>query len=221
MKLCVIGSTFAPRIFRKAWPQFGFEIVPKPQDAELVFISMDTKIEADGTRKQEGLRGAINDIFMRVTVPMILTSQVAPGFTRSLGMPIWHMAETLRIKDAMERALNPDYLVIGCPDGKTIPVEIMRFVHPFAAKGVSLIRCTWEEAEFSKIAVNMTLAAQVENTNRLAAAAKQIGAEWGRIKEILSHDKRIGPHSYLEPGDWKQSSHLLRDYVTLREIENG
>ena len=82
------------------------------------------------------------------------------------------------------------------------------------------ISVTWEEAEFSKIAVNMTLASQVENTNRLAHAAKAVGADWRRVAQILSHDKRISPESYLEPGDWKKSQHLLRDFYTLTQI-NG
>jgi UDPglucose 6-dehydrogenase len=67
----------------------------------------------------------------------------------------------------------------------------------------------------------MTLASQVDNTNRLASAAKKCGADWESIVTILKHDKRIGPHSYLTPGDWRASKHLMRDYYTLEEIEDG
>ena len=221
MKLCVIGNSFAPRIFRQAWVDFGFTIVQKSNEAELVFISQDTAIDNNGKREENSLRKTISQVYESVTVPIILTSQVTPGFTRSLNLPIFHMAETLRIKDAAWRARNPDYIVLGCPKQDTLPVPIQRFVMPFAEKGCNVIRCTWEEAEFSKIAVNMTLASQVENTNRLSKAAKSIGADWKQISWILSHDKRIGKHSYLEPGDWKKSKHLLRDHYTLTEIENG
>ena len=221
MKLCILGSTFAPRTFKKVWLEFGFAIVQKPEDADLVFVSKDTAIEPSGRREQASIARMTREVYERIEVPLILTSQVEPGFTRSLGLPIYHMAETLRIKDALERALNPDYIVLGCPNPQVIlPLPIMQFVFPFAEKGIPVIRCTWEEAEFSKIAVNMTLASQVENTNRLASAAKAIGADWRRVAEVLSHDKRIGPYSYLEPGDWKKSQHLLRDYYTLNQI-NG
>ena len=217
MRLCIIGSSFAPKTFRKVWSQL-FTIVQKPEDAELVFYSRDTDIGKDGAREQESIREPVKDIYSRIKVPLVLTSQVTPGFTRSLGIPIYHMAETLRIKDAPERALKPDYFVFGCPDPKvTLPIELQQFVMSF---NVHLIKVTWEEAEFSKIAVNMTLASQVDNANRLSKAAKSVGADWRRIKEVLSHDKRIGPHSYLTPGRWQDSQHLLRDFHTLEQIEN-
>ena len=220
MKICIMGGTFAPKVFREVWAQF-FEIERKPEDADLVFISWDTEIDQHGNREQDSLIPKIADIYPRCRGPVILTSQVTPGFTRSLGLPIFHMAETLRIKDAKERALYPDYIVLGCEKQDTLPHQIQAFVQPFLERGASLIRCSWEEAEFSKIAVNMTLASQVENANRLSKACRSVGARWERVAEILGHDKRIGRHSYLFPGDWKESKHLLRDYVTLKEIENG
>ena len=221
MKLCIIGSTFAPRIFREAWANMGFTITQKSSEADLVFISKDTSIDPSGKREQNSLRKLIADVYATIEVPLILTSQVEPGFTRSLNLPIYHMAETLRIKDAMLRALHPDYICLGVPDGTLgLPHQIIQFSMPFTEKGVNLIRCSWEEAEFSKIAVNMTLASQVENTNRLASAAKAVGADWKRVAEIIAHDRRIGHYSYLEPGNWKKSQHLLRDYYTLNQI-NG
>src|SRR3990167_823266 len=219
MKLCVMGSTFAPTIFRKVWGAMGFVLQRKPEDADLVFISWDTAIGKDGKREEESIRAKVQDIYPRCHGPVILTSQVTPGFTRSLNLPIYPMAETLRIKDVDKRARNPDYIVLGCPNPHTtLPVPIQQFVMKF--EGVEVIRCFYEEAEFSKIAVNMTLASQVDNANRLSDAAKAVGAQWYRIAEILKHDKRIGPESYLMPGRWQDSQHLLRDYVTLKEIEN-
>jgi UDPglucose 6-dehydrogenase len=80
---------------------------------------------------------------------------------------------------------------------------------------------TWEDAEFTKIAINTFLAAQVDTTNRLAAAAKMVGANWGAIACALRYDARIGPKAYLQPGRWEDSRHLMRDHVTLCEIENA
>jgi UDPglucose 6-dehydrogenase len=88
-----------------------------------------------------------------------------------------------------------------------------------ASFGCPILRVTWEEAELSKIAVNTFLASQVETTNRLAAAAKKVGARWERVAEALRLDARIGPKAYLNPGRWQDSRHLLRDSITLREIE--
>ena len=104
------------------------------------------------------------------------------------------------------------------PLDATIPAELGYWVNAWECP---VHWVSYETAEFSKIAINMTLAAQVDNANRLADAADQAGADWGRIRTILQHDKRIGPHSYLTPGRWQDSKHLLRDYVTLKEIEDA
>jgi UDP-glucose 6-dehydrogenase len=80
---------------------------------------------------------------------------------------------------------------------------------------------SWEEAEFSKIAVNMFLASQVDTTNRLAKVAWEVGADWDEIRKCLELDKRIGREAYLAPGRWQDSKHLLRDAVTLKEIEDA
>ena len=219
MRLCIIGDSFAPKTFREVWPHLGFVLAPL-EEAELVFFSWDTPIDPQGNREQELFRETIKTVFSRIQVPLVLTSQVTPGFTRSLGIPIYNMAETLRIKDATQRALKPDYFVFGCEQtNRALPDEIKRFVSMFWK--VYAISVSWEEAEFSKIAVNMTLASQVDNANRLSKAAEKIGVHWNTISHIIGHDKRIGHESYLTPGRWQDSQHLLRDYVTLKEIENG
>ena len=146
-------------------------------------------------------------------MPIVLTSQVPPGFTRSIGIQ-WHQAETLRIKDAFERAFYPEMFIVG-GDGE-IPAAYREYLEAF---NCPILRMSLEEAEFSKIAINTFLAAQVDTTNRLAKAAEKVGAKWERIAEVLRHDGRIGRHAYLEPGRWEDSPHLLRDAATLRELE--
>jgi UDPglucose 6-dehydrogenase len=79
----------------------------------------------------------------------------------------------------------------------------------------------YETAEFSKIAINMWLAAQVDCTNRLSAAAAKVGADWETVAKAMRLDPRIGPEAYLVPGRWQDSLHLLRDHVTLTEIERA
>jgi UDPglucose 6-dehydrogenase len=126
------------------------------------------------------------------------------------------MAETLRVKDAEVRAYRPEQFIVGCKDpSEDLPESFKRYLRAFECP---VFKMTYEEAEFSKIAINMTLASQVENANRLSEVAKKLGCEWDNIKTVLEHDKRIGKYSYLTPGDWRQSSHLLRDWVTLQTL---
>ena len=221
MNLSIVGDSHAANTVIYAGGNKGC-ILCSTAIAPLVLIAQDTPVLNDtGARDTAPIRELIMETYamMKEGATLLVSSQVPPGFTRSLGIPVYHMAETLRIKDAEERALNPEQIVIGCanPD-YVLPKALLDYLVIF---NCPVWKLTYEEAEFSKIAINMTLASQVENTNRLSAAAAKIGADWANIVPVLRHDKRIGKHSYLQPGRWQDSKHLYRDYVTLKEIENG
>ena len=209
-----IGTSFAPTHLKAAAIKRGFQVTDDYTKADLVFVSEDTPTWL-GRRDVSYIRNILRGITTRGV--LVLTSQVYPGFTRSLGRPIYHMAETLRVKDAEERALHPEQFIIGCefPE-RPLPTALLNYVAPF---NCPVFRMTWEEAEFAKIAINMTLAAQVDSANRLSKLAEKLEVDWDVIKTVLKHDRRIGKYSYLEPGDWKKSSHLLRDYVTVQDLE--
>jgi UDPglucose 6-dehydrogenase len=217
LKLCFLGTSHAAQHLSQAAKEKGFELVAQ-DEADLVFVSEDTPTDSSGNRDL----GVIRSLVKRATktsAPIVLTSAVPPGFTRSLGFELWHQSETLRIKDAVERARKPEMLIVGEKEpGKgfaNLPAPYVRYLLSFKCP---VLRMTWEEAEFAKIAINMTLASQVENTNRLAKAASKVGARWDVIAEVLKNDSRIGPKSYLQPGDWRESPHLLRDWRTLEAI---
>lgn len=214
MKVCFLGNSHAAQHISKAAAGKGFQLVAL-KDAELVFVSQDTPTIEDGTRDLAPIRELIRQARTHVA-PIVLTSQVPPGFTRGLGIEIWHQAETLRIGDAEERAAHPEMIIVGCENYQhALPSPYWQYLQAFKCVVLTM---TWEEAEFSKIAINMMLAAQVDATNKLAAAAERIGARWAFIVDALRHDSRIGPYAYLNPGRWEDSPHLLRDAVTLRDI---
>jgi len=219
VKLCFIGTSFAPTHLKAAAVKRGFELTDDPALADLVFVSEDTPTDENGKRDLKLIEIMVRETYARTTAPLVLTSQVPPGFTRSLNLPIYHMAETLRVKDAEERAMYPEQFIIGWAVGSEFATEIIKFVVAFQPSAVH--KCTWETAEFAKIAINMTLASQVESANCLSQAASRVGADWEQIIKILQHDKRIGPHAYLTPGRWQDSKHLYRDFITLKAIEDG
>ena len=221
MRICILGSSHAPNIFREAAHMKGIETVDIDEMPELVMASEDSPVADDGKRDLTRIT-EITAYALNMTddqdCPVVLTSQVTPGFTREFETArLYHMAETLRTKDAAERALNPEQLIIGCEDpSETLPQVLLNYLQAFKCP---IHQVTWEEAEFSKIAINMRLARMVESTNELAEACKRIpGCKWSRIADILRHDKRIGPQSYLEPGDWRKSKNILRDATTLSKL---
>jgi UDPglucose 6-dehydrogenase len=216
MKIYFAGIGLAARTLSWAAEKRGFTLTNRPQDAQLAFIAEDTPTNFEGVRDLAGIRQLAEYVWTQVSCPVVLSSQVPPGFTRSLNMPIYHQAETLRVKDAKVRALNPEQHIVGCADpGVSLPKSYLNYLTRFPCP---VFKMSYESAEFAKIAINMTLAAQVENTNRLADAANICGANWQQITRVLQHDRRIGPHAYLVPGRWRDSPHLLRDHVTLEAI---
>ena len=214
-----VGTSFAPTHLKAAAIKKGLFVTDSIKDAAVVFISEDTPV-VDGRRDIEKIRKLCYSVQPFTGQALVITSQVPPGFTRSFGwqnISVYHLAETLRIKDAEERADNPEQFIIGCQRPQDpLPPAFLYYLNAFKCP---IHKVTWEEAEFSKMAINLTLASQVDNANRLSKAAKSVGADWNKIIPILQHDRRIGPYSYLTPGRWQDSQHLLRDAVTLEEIE--
>ena len=209
-----LGNSFAPKHLQAAAIKRGVSITYELSDASLVFVSEDAPVAPDGTRDLSKIRTLL-DIARSTGMPIVLTSQVPPGFTRSLDIErIWHQAETLRIKDATVRAMNPDYIAVG--GESNIPREYADYLLSF---GCPILRMSWESAEMSKIAVNMMLAAQVDYTNMMSEACRKAGADWTHVSKALHLDKRIGHEAYLTPGRWQDSLHLLRDWHTLKGLK--
>lgn len=210
MSLCILGTSHAPETFRSACRLKGIELTDDATQASLLWLAEDVPVRENGARDQTGMNeyvlwaSSVNDC------PIILSSQVVPGTCRAFGISrLYHMAETLRIKDAIERALRPEQFVIGCmnPD-EPLPAVVKELLSVF---GCPVWTMTYEAAEFSKIAINATLASQVDNTNRLAEVAEKLCIDWHTVARVLKHDRRIGRYSYLEPGHWEDSSHIMRD----------
>ena len=209
-----LGTSFAPQHLKAAAIKRGIPVTDAIDQADLIFVSEDAPVASDGRRDISAVRTLV-EIAKATGMPIVLTSQVAPGFTRSLDIErIWHQAETLRIKDAEVRAMTPDYIAVG--GAANIPRVYADYLLAFHCP---VLRMSWEEAEMSKIAVNMMLAAQVDYTNMMSAACAKVGADWKDVSKALHHDKRIGREAYLTPGRWQDSAHLLRDWYTLQGIK--
>lgn len=213
--ICFLGDSYAPTTLKEAARRRGLPITDDIKQADLIFISQDTPTNETGERDLTAIRAQAAQF--QNTATIVLTSQVPPGFCRSLPYYVYHQSETLRIEDGLQRAMFPEMFIVGTSEPTyPMPPRYQKYLDAFDCP---VIRMTWEEAEFAKIAINMTLAAQVDSANRLSAAAAKCGADWGRVSRALRHDSRIGKYSYLTPGRWQDSRHLLRDAVTLAEIE--
>ena len=219
VSLAVIGTSHLAFCTAVAAARNGFTVYPEEEieKAELVIVAEDTPTTTAGIRNEVYIADKIRSITSEFVV---VASQVSPGFCKRMGTSIYHQPEQLRILSATENALHPHRIVVGCAQPtkfEELPAAYRTYLTAF---NWPVLLMSYEEAEFSKIAINMWLAAQVDTTNRLAAAAAKVGASWERIAEAMRLDPRIGKDAYLTPGRWQDSLHLLRDHVTLTEIEH-
>lgn len=220
MNICFLGTSHAAQHLSAAAVGKGFTLVPIDGDPKLVFVSEDTPTDENGVRHLDRITDLVENALhgQRTPAPIILTSQVTPGYSRRFQMPqLFHQAETLRIKDAAFRALNPEQMIVGCADPDTpLPSAYAHYLRAFQCR---ILLMSYESAEFSKMAINAFLIAQVETTNMLSGKADACGADWNSVREALMLDSRIGPKAYLTPGRWQDSKHLMRDFRTLCEGE--
>ena len=218
MKIYVAGNSHLTHYTKIGAAFRGLDVTNDDREADLILIAQDMPTLETGERMPQGVAKYLYD-YAKDARPILLMSQVEPGFCRKMKMPnLYHYPETLRIKDSYHRACNPEYIVIGSASGQHFPDKIRQYTD---AIGCKVILRTYEEAEFTKIAVNMMLAAQVDYANRMEAVCEKMGVNWERVASVVSLDKRIGPHAYLTPGRWQDSLHLLRDARTVKEIEDA
>ena len=110
----IVGDSHAPEIFRRAARYVGVPLCGLNDNPELVIISQDCPTNPDGTRDLSAINMLVYMTLRAFKGPVVLTSQVPPGYTRRFNTErLYHQAETLRIKDAFERAINPEQHIVG------------------------------------------------------------------------------------------------------------
>ncbi len=151
------------------------------------------------------------------SVPIIVTSQVPPGWTRPWALErehVFYQPHTIIAGREDECAFAPAAIVIGSADpAVSLPGAVEAYV---AAYHAPLFRMTLESAEFAKIALNYLLASQIGAATLLAMTAEKVGADWSEIMPSLRLDERIGAHAYIRPGE--AGGHLPRDVRTVERL---
>jgi len=191
---------------------------------DLVYIALDVPTDEAGVSDLAPVRALIERVesVLGADASLVVLSQVPPGFTRGLRGPAarrFYQVETLIVGRAVERALHPEWFVVGCADpALPFPGPLAEFLSAF---GCPILPMRYESAELAKLAVNMYLAGSVSITNTLAELCEKIGADWSEIAPALRLDKRIGEHAYLAPGLGIAGGNLERDLATVCRLADA
>jgi UDPglucose 6-dehydrogenase len=200
-----------------------FSAVPGDLAAcDVVYVAPDVPTDDQGNSDVAGLTTLIQEVAAAVSphAVMVVLSQVPPGYTRGLGVlpppRLYYQVETLVFGQAVERALKPERIIVGCAD-PAAPLDA-RFRAVLEAFGCPIMPMRYESAELAKISINCCLVAAVTVGNTLAEICEKIGADWSEIAPALKLDRRIGPHAYLAPGLGIAGGNLERDLATVQRL---
>lgn len=212
MKLDFRGGTHAAQTYAKAAELRGFAL---GDTGDIVFVALDVEDHEKLDEVNALMARTIDDT--PVDVPLVVLSQVPPGWTRKwseIRPDVFYQQNTLIISSALERALHPERFVIGCDNSwEPLPAVYQAYLDAFECP---VIRMSYESAELSKLAVNYLLASQINTAQVLSAVADAVGASWDEMMPGLRLDKRIGEHAYIRPGEI--GGHLPRDLRTVNRL---
>ncbi len=181
---------------------------------DLLVYAKDTNFELE---KNLAL-SLISDEILLITasikdgIPLVIMSQVPPGFTRNLGdlrRNTVYQVETLIFGKGLNRALQPERIIFGkVNEGAVLPDVVQEIAELF---NCAILEMSYESAELTKIAINIVLSASITAANSLAELANLIGGNWSHIERALRLDQRIGESAYISPGLGLGGTNLQRD----------
>jgi len=188
---------------------------------DIVYISTDVPTDENGQSDLDPVIELLEVVDRNVpeTTAIVVLCQVPPGFSRNIKLgsaQLYYQVETLIFGRAMERALNPERLIIGCADPNLKIHE--KFWQFLSAYSCPILQMRYESAELCKTAINLFLAANVCTSNSLAEVCELIGADWSEIMPALRLDKRIGNHAYIETGLGISGGNIERDLSTVSDL---
>lgn len=188
---------------------------------QIVFISEDISTDKKGNSNYKKINKLIKNTIkvLNKTAVMVVLSQVIPGFTRRVNFDnrrLYYKVETLIFGNAIERALKPERIILGCekPQDK-INNNFHKYLSSFNSP---ILKMRYESAELAKISINMFLASTLATTNILSNISSKISADWYEIIPALKLDDRIGKKAYLTPGLGISGGNIERDIRTLQKI---
>ena len=124
------------------------------------------------------------------------------------------LPENLRLGDALASFRAQDRVVAGVRSERD-RLEVAELLEPFD------VHVEWmkvESAEMTKHALNGFLATSVAFINEVSSVCEAVGADAAEVSRGLKSERRIGPRSYLAPGDAFAGGTLARDIGFLRDL---
>ncbi|HEC82649.1 MAG TPA: UDP-glucose/GDP-mannose dehydrogenase family protein [Thermoplasmatales archaeon] len=174
---------------------------------DIIFICVGTPSKEDGKIELKYVLNAVKNVSlkMRDEGVIVIKSTIFPGTTEKILKPLIQEykknaliavnPEFLREGKAIHDFLNPDRIVIGTDDRRSVNL-LKKLYEPLKAP---LLLTNLTEAEMIKYASNAFLATKISFSNEIGNLCKILGIDVYNVMKGVGMDHRISPH-FLNSG---------------------
>lgn len=197
-----IGKNYADDFERRGLSVVRYGLEPeyvvnkeKIADCDIVFIAVPTPTTKDGF--DVSIVRAVLRLVGKGKMAVV-KSTLLPGSTVALqkefpDLIVLNSPEFLREANAAHDAANPTRNLVGIPEDSKRYLEAADAVLAVLPSAPFANVMPAREAELVKYAGNVFLAMKVVFANMLSDLAEAEGSDYGRVKEAMAADPRIGP----------------------------
>ena len=218
------------RNMKKGRIRFTTDIASAVKDCEVVFISVGTPPDEDGSADLKYVLSVARDcgrnmkdyllVVTKSTVPVGTSKKVKLAIQDELNkrnadiqFDVASNPEFLKEGAAIADFLKPDRIVIGLETQRS--EELMKSLYkPFTMNGHPLIFMDIVSAEMTKYAANSMLAAKISFMNDIANLSEIVGADINLVRKGIGSDSRIG-NKFIYPGIGYGGSCFPKDVQAL------
>jgi len=210
---------------------FATEIAQAINEAEIIFICVNTPPKQDGRAElkyvekvardiAESINGDYKVIVDKSTVPVKTAEKVAETILRysktGAKIDVISNPEFLKEGTAIDDTMNPDRIIIGV-DSKAAEEKILELYRPLIEKSGAPIKIvSVRSAELIKHGANAFLATKISFANLMAQICEQAGADVIEVLQAIGMDERIG-NQFLNPGIGFGGSCFPKDIAAFKK----
>ena len=181
-------------------PKYTSNEIQHHPDAEGVIICVGTPTTEDSICDITSVANVLD--LVPTTMPVLIKSTIVPSSLAELEKlydkhSIVYSPEFLRAKTADFDFANQSFMVIGGEDLDGFWQELFTPVLP---KCKMYFKCSIVEASTIKYTINSFLATKVAFFNSIFDVCQQNGSDYDIVRQIITHDSRIGNSHTLVPG---------------------
>ena len=185
-----------------------------------IFYVVPTPSEPDGSFSLAYLEQALVAGYAAAPDAVhVVVSTVLPGDMRKLheklpGATLVYNPQFIALGSVIRDLQEPDFLLLG-GEIRAVPGavrEVFGFLHPTPFRVM-----TWEEAELTKIAINMFLTMKISFANMLGLACSHLDADVDAVTGAIGLDRRVGP-ALLKAGAPYGGPCLPRDNAAMNSV---